>query len=110
MLTCLPAAPTGVWPTMQTAIAEKADGIAVCLVDPKAFDAPTATAIAAGIPVIAFNADVPTGSPNRRLAYHADGYCREGRRHRRLPGRPQSVRCADGHSDRRRHSGNRLQC
>jgi simple sugar transport system substrate-binding protein len=54
---------------MQTAIAEKADGIAVCLVDPKAFDAPTATAIAAGIPVIAFNADVPTGSPNRRLAY-----------------------------------------
>jgi simple sugar transport system substrate-binding protein len=54
---------------MQTAIAEKADGIAVCLVDPKAFDAPTATAIAAGIPVIAFNADVPTGSPNKRLAY-----------------------------------------
>ena len=54
---------------MQTAIAEKADGIAVCLVDPKAFDAPTATAIAAGIPVIAFNADVPSGSPNKRLAY-----------------------------------------
>src|SRR5258708_25302891 len=54
---------------MQTAIAEKAGGIAVCLVDPKAFDAPTATAIAAGIPVIAFNADVPTGSPNKRLAY-----------------------------------------
>ena len=26
---------------MQTAIAEKADGIAVCLVDPKAFDAAT---------------------------------------------------------------------
>ena len=39
------------------------------LVDPKAFDAPTATAIAAGIPVIAFNADVPAGSPNKRLAY-----------------------------------------
>src|ERR1700758_650357 len=54
---------------MQTAIAEKADGIAVCLVDPKAFDAPTATAIAAGIPVIAFNADVPAGSPNKRFAY-----------------------------------------
>src|SRR5258706_9482415 len=54
---------------MQTAIAQKADGIAVCLVDPKAFDAPPATAIAAGIPVIAFNADVPTGSPNRRFAY-----------------------------------------
>jgi simple sugar transport system substrate-binding protein len=54
---------------MQTAIAEKADGIAVCLVDPKAFDAATATAMDAGIPVIAFNADVPAGSPNRRLAY-----------------------------------------
>src|SRR6202140_4284410 len=34
---------------METAIAEKADGIAVCLVDPKAFDAPTARAIGAGI-------------------------------------------------------------
>jgi simple sugar transport system substrate-binding protein len=54
---------------MQTAIAEKADGIAVCLVDPKAFDAATAAATAAGIPVIAFNADVPTGSPNKRLSY-----------------------------------------
>jgi simple sugar transport system substrate-binding protein len=54
---------------MQTAIAEKADGIAVCLVDPKAFDAATAEAVDAGIPVIAFNADVPSGSPNKRLAY-----------------------------------------
>jgi simple sugar transport system substrate-binding protein len=54
---------------MQTAIAQKADGIAVCLVDPKAFDAATAMAVAAGIPVVAFNADVPTGSPNKRLSY-----------------------------------------
>ena len=54
---------------MQVAVAERADGIAVCLVDPKAFDAVTATAIAAGIPVVAFNADVPTGSPNKRLSY-----------------------------------------
>jgi simple sugar transport system substrate-binding protein len=54
---------------MQVAIAQKADGIAVCLVDPVAFDAPTAMAAVAGIPVIAFNADVPTGSPNKRLAY-----------------------------------------
>jgi simple sugar transport system substrate-binding protein len=54
---------------METAIAEKADGIAVCLVDPKAFDASTAKAVAAGIPVIAFNADVPAGSPNKRMAY-----------------------------------------
>ncbi len=54
---------------MQVAIAQKADGIAVCLVDPKAFDAATATATAAGIPVVAFNADVPAGSPNKRLSY-----------------------------------------
>ena len=54
---------------MQVAIAQKADGIAVCLVDPKAFDAATATAMAAGIPVVAFNADVPAGSPNKRLSY-----------------------------------------
>ena len=54
---------------MQTAIAEKADGIAVCLVDPKAFDAATDQAVAAGIPVIAFNADMPAGSPNKRAAY-----------------------------------------
>jgi simple sugar transport system substrate-binding protein len=54
---------------MNAAISGKADGIAVCVVDPKAFDAPTAAAAAAGIPVIAFNADVPVGSPNKRLAY-----------------------------------------
>ena len=54
---------------MQVAIAQKADGIAVCLVDPKAFDAATATAMAAGIPVVAFNADVPAGSSNKRLSY-----------------------------------------
>lgn len=54
---------------MQTAIAQKADGIAVCLVDPTAFDAATAAAAAAGIPVVAFNADVPQGSPNKRISY-----------------------------------------
>ena len=54
---------------MQTATAGKADGIAVCLIDPTAFDAPTANALAAGIPVIGYNADVPSGSPNKRLAY-----------------------------------------
>lgn len=54
---------------MQTAIAQKADGIAVCLVDPVAFDQATAMAMEAGIPVVAFNADVPKGSPNKRLSY-----------------------------------------
>lgn len=54
---------------MQTAIAQKVDGIAVCLIDARAFDQPTSNALAAGIPVIAYNADVPKGSPNKRLAY-----------------------------------------
>jgi simple sugar transport system substrate-binding protein len=54
---------------MQTATAQKADGIAVCLIDATAFDAPTANALAAGIPVIGYNADVPKGSGNKRLCY-----------------------------------------
>ncbi len=54
---------------MNAAIAGKADGIAVAIVDPKGFDAPTARALDAGIPVFSYNADAPPGSPNRRLAY-----------------------------------------
>ncbi len=51
---------------MNTAIAAKVDGIAVCLVDKTAFNAPTDAALKAGIPVFAFNADA---SDNKRLAY-----------------------------------------
>jgi simple sugar transport system substrate-binding protein len=54
---------------MDTAIAGKSHGIAVSLIDAKAFDTPVANALDSGIPVIGYNADVPTGSPNRRLAY-----------------------------------------
>ena len=54
---------------MNTAISSKADGIAVCLIDAKAFNAPTKKALDAGIPVIAYNADAPPGSGNDRLAY-----------------------------------------
>ncbi len=54
---------------MNTAISSKADGICVCLIDAKAFNAPTSKALAAGIPVIAYNADAPPGSGNDRLAY-----------------------------------------
>ena len=54
---------------MNTAISSKADGIAVCLIDTNAFNAPTKKALDAGIPVIAYNADVPPGNPNERLAY-----------------------------------------
>jgi simple sugar transport system substrate-binding protein len=45
-----------------SAISAKAAGISCCLVDLKAFNAPTAAAIAKGIPVLAYNADVPAGN------------------------------------------------
>lgn len=54
---------------MNAAIAGKADGIAVAIVDPKGFDAPTARAMQAGIPVFSYNADAPAGGANKRLAY-----------------------------------------
>jgi simple sugar transport system substrate-binding protein len=62
-----------------SAISAKAAGIACCLVDLKAFNGPTASAISKGIPVLAYNADVPAGNPNERLAYigqdlYASGY------------------------------------
>jgi len=55
--------------SMNTAISAGADGICVCLIDAKAFNSPTKKALDAGIPVIAYNADVPPGSGNERLAY-----------------------------------------
>jgi simple sugar transport system substrate-binding protein len=51
---------------MNTAISGKADGIAVAITDPKAFNEPTQTALDAGIPVVSYNADDPG---NARLAY-----------------------------------------
>lgn len=54
---------------MNAAIASKAAAIAVPIVDPHAFDAPTKRALDAGIPVFAYNADAPQGSSNPRLAY-----------------------------------------
>jgi simple sugar transport system substrate-binding protein len=57
---------------MQTAIAGRADGIAVAIIDPVAFGAPIAQAFAHGIPVISYNADgTPKNSPQTkmRLAY-----------------------------------------
>jgi len=50
---------------MNTAISSGADGIAVSLIDTKAFNAPVQKALNAGIPVVSYNADVP----NKRLAY-----------------------------------------
>ncbi len=52
-----------------TAITGKADGIAVAIVDPTAFDDPTHRALSAGIPVVAYNADAVDTARNGRLAY-----------------------------------------
>jgi simple sugar transport system substrate-binding protein len=54
---------------MNTAIAGKADGIAVSIIDPTAFNSPVEAALSAGIPVLAYNADAPATSNNARMAY-----------------------------------------
>lgn len=54
---------------MNTAIAAKADGIAVAIIDPTAFNSPVENALSAGIPVLSYNADAPASSNNKRLAY-----------------------------------------
>jgi simple sugar transport system substrate-binding protein len=54
---------------VNTAISSGADGIAVSIIDPKAFNAPVAKALDAGIPVVSYNADAPSTSGNKRLAY-----------------------------------------
>jgi simple sugar transport system substrate-binding protein len=54
---------------VNAAIAAKASAIAVPIIDPKAFNAPIARALEAGIPVFAYNADAPANSGNKRLAY-----------------------------------------
>lgn len=55
--------------TMNTAISAKADGIAVAIIDPTAFNSPVETALSSGIPVVSYNADAPASSNNKRLAY-----------------------------------------
>jgi len=52
---------------MRRAIETKADGIAVSIIDPQAFNGPTALALSHGIPVVSYNAD--GGKSNARLAY-----------------------------------------
>jgi simple sugar transport system substrate-binding protein len=52
---------------MRRAIAMKVDGIAVSIIDPTAFNGPTALALSRGIPVVSYNAD--GGKANARLAY-----------------------------------------
>lgn len=50
---------------LNSAISSKVDGIAVAIVDLKAFNAPIQRALDAGIPVVGYNAD----APGPRLAY-----------------------------------------
>jgi simple sugar transport system substrate-binding protein len=51
---------------MNSAITSGANGIGVCLIDKKAFNAPTDAALKAKIPVVAYNADEES---NNRLCY-----------------------------------------
>lgn len=52
---------------MRRAIRSRADGIAVSIIDPFAFNGPTREALSLGIPVVSYNAD--GGRGNQRLAY-----------------------------------------
>ncbi len=52
------------------AISAKADGIAISVIDTKAFKTPVDQALNAGIPVVSYNADGAVGNPgSSRLAY-----------------------------------------
>jgi simple sugar transport system substrate-binding protein len=51
------------------AISAKADGIAVCVVDKAAFEAPIKRALGRGIPVVAYNADGARTGAKARQAY-----------------------------------------
>jgi simple sugar transport system substrate-binding protein len=51
---------------LNSAVSAKADGIAVCLVDLKAFNGPVQKALDADIPVLGYNADA---ADNARLSY-----------------------------------------
>ena len=51
------------------AISAKADGIAVCVVDKSAFEAPIKRALRKGIPVVAYNADGANSGAKARQAY-----------------------------------------
>src|SRR5919109_600405 len=58
----------------KTAISAKADGIALAVVDKNAFKAPVDQALAAGIPVVSYNADGAKDDPGTsRLAYIGQG-------------------------------------
>jgi len=51
------------------AVDAKVDGIAVSIIDQLAFNDPVERSLKSGIPVVAYNADAPAASGNKRLAY-----------------------------------------
>jgi simple sugar transport system substrate-binding protein len=51
------------------AIDDAVNGIACCIVDPTAFNSVTNKALAAGIPVTAYNAEAPAGAGNNAMSY-----------------------------------------
>jgi simple sugar transport system substrate-binding protein len=54
---------------MNAAIDRKVDGIGVAVIDNQAFVEPTNRALAAGIPVVAYNAEASSGTGNKQMAY-----------------------------------------
>lgn len=54
---------------MNSAITAKSDGIAVPVIDKTAFTVPTKKALAAGIPVLSYNANPPVGSDTPVMSY-----------------------------------------
>ncbi|MDA8301339.1 MAG: substrate-binding domain-containing protein [Actinomycetota bacterium] len=55
--------------TLEEALDNQVDGIALCVFDPKAFNSETDEALSRGIPVVAFNVEAPAGSGNNAMAY-----------------------------------------
>src|SRR5262249_52759271 len=54
---------------LNAAISAKADGLAVAVVDAKAFEAPIKRALGKGIPVVSYNADGARTGSHARMAY-----------------------------------------
>jgi simple sugar transport system substrate-binding protein len=54
---------------LDTAVSGNADGIAISIIDPQAFNSPIQRALDKGIPVIAYNANGKEGVENPALAY-----------------------------------------
>ncbi|MFZ3566766.1 sugar ABC transporter substrate-binding protein [Streptomyces sp. BH097] len=64
---------------MSSAVSARADGIAVSVVDKKAFTKPVSSALDAGIPTVSYNADGAKGDPGTdRLCYIGQGLYESG--------------------------------